>query len=479
MTGTKQRVKYTAIYDASSVPWQIAAWRDTSRIVVYGGSAGGGKSRAAAEKLHGYMLKYPGAVGIALRKAREFATKSCVYALQTAIGDDPSVRYSSSDLMFHYDNGSRIFVAGMKDESQKQAIRSINGDGSADFIWIEEANALTEDDFNELLARLRGTAASWRQVLLSTNPDAPFHWIKTRLIDGGEASVHYSSAADNPHNPPEYLDVLNSITGVMGMRLARGMWVQAEGVVYETWSDALHMVDAMPKGWENWRKIRVIDFGYVNPFVCQWWAIDGDGVAYRYREIYMTKRTLLDPSGREPDHISAIKLYSQGEHYEATICDHDAEDRAMLEQAGIYNIPAVKDVSRGIQMVQARLAASVNEKPRIFLLKGALVEPDSALMQAHKPFCTEQEFSVYAWQKMADGKPNKEEPMKVSDHGMDALRYAVAYLDAGLANLLVHPKAQVQLHGSLNRTPPPSSRRHSNGNERVERRGGIYGSTRR
>ncbi len=70
------KVKPTAIYDASTVPWQIDAWRDRSRICVYGGSAGGGKSRAASEKLHGFMLRYPGAVGIALRKAREFASKS-------------------------------------------------------------------------------------------------------------------------------------------------------------------------------------------------------------------------------------------------------------------------------------------------------------------------------------------------------------------------------------------------------------------
>src|SRR6478736_4973187 len=185
MAGIK--IKPTAPYEA--LPWQIDAFYDQSRICLYGGAAGGGKSRAAAEKLHGFMLRYPGAVGIALRKAREFASKSVVYALQAVIGDDPKVRWSSSDLMFHYDNGSRIFVAGMKDEGQRQALRSINGDGSADFIWAEEANALTEDDFNELLGRLRGKAAGWRQILLTTNPDSPSHWIKTRLIDGGEASV--------------------------------------------------------------------------------------------------------------------------------------------------------------------------------------------------------------------------------------------------------------------------------------------------
>jgi len=418
MIGT--RVKPTAIY--RPLPWQVKAWRDKARVCLYSGSAGGGKSRAAAEKLHGYMKKYPGAAGIALRKAREFASKSVVYAIQSAIGSDPAVRYNSSDLMFHYENGSRIFIAGMKDEGQRQALRSINGDGSADFIWCEEANALTEDDFNELLGRLRGKAADWRQILLTTNPDGPTHWIKTRLMDGGEASVHYSSAKDNPNLPPEYMETLASITGVLGLRLRDGLWVQAEGVVYDTWSDAIHIVDRMPEGWQAWRKIRVIDFGYVNPFVCQWWAIDGDGRMYRYREIYMTKRTVAE-------HAAKINLLSSGESYEATICDHDAEDRATLRQVGIHSIAAIKDVSRGIQAVQQRLARGHDDKPRLYLLKGALVERDGLLVDERKPFCTEQEMPGYIWQTTPEGRPNKEEPLKINDHGADTMRYAAMYLD--------------------------------------------------
>jgi PBSX family phage terminase large subunit len=426
MIGTK--IQPTAIY--SPYPWQVEAWQDKARICVYGGGAGGGKSRAAAEKLHGFMKKYPGAVGIALRKAREFASKSVVYALQTVIGEDKSVRYSVSDLMFHYSNGSRIYIAGMKDEGQRQALRSINGDGSADFIWCEEANALTEDDYNELLGRLRGSAATWRQILLTTNPDGPYHWIKTRLIDGGEASIHYSSAADNPSLPAEYKETLASITGVMGKRLRDGMWVQAEGVVYDSWSDALHIIEAMPPGWDKWRKIRVIDFGYVNPFVCQWWAIDPDDRMYRYREIYMTKRTVTE-------HAAKINLLSAGESYESTVCDHDAEDRATLRSLGISSINAVKDVSPGIQAVQARLTRGHDDKPRMFLLRGALVERDSALVTERKPTCTEQELPGYIWQVAPDGRPNKEEPLKVNDHGCDALRYGVMYVDK---HRLIAPK---------------------------------------
>ena len=435
MIGTQTKPRYTAIYQP--LVWQVPAWRDRSRVCLYTGAAGGGKSRAAAEKLHGFCLKYPGAVCIALRKAREFASKSVVYALKAAIGDDASVTYNAADLIFNYANGSHVFVVGMKDEGQRQALRSINGDGSADFIWAEEANALTEDDFNELLGRLRGRAAPWRQILLSTNPDGPMHWIKTRLIDGGEASVHYSRASDNPYLPEEYAETLKSITGTLGKRLRDGQWVQADGVVYDGWDDALHMISAMPTGWEQWRKIRVIDFGYVNPFVCQWWAIDPDDRMIRYREIYMTKRTVAQ-------HAERIKTLSQGETYEATICDHDAEDRATLHQAGIRNIPAVKDVSRGIQAVQQRLARGADERPRLFLLRGALVERDESLVKAKRPICTEQEFPGYVWQMTPDGRPDREDPLKLNDHGMDATRYATMYVDRPPAKL---SSGQVDFYG--------------------------------
>lgn len=387
------------------------------------GSAGGGKSTLAAEKVHAFCLRYPGAVAIGLRKKREYASKSVVYALRTAQGDDPNVTWRPSDQMFHYANGSKIFIAGMGDDNQRQALRSINGDGSADIIWGEEANALTEDDHNELMARLRGTSAPWRQIIYSTNPDVPTHWIKRRLMDGGEATVYYSNASDNTHNPDDYLDILASLTGVLGKRLALGQWVQAEGAVYEEFSDAVHIIEpwAIPG---TWRRIRSIDFGYTNPFVCQWWAIDNDGRMYLYREIYMTKRTVNV-------HSVDINRLSELERIEATVADHDAEDRATLVENGIYSQPAVKDISRGIQAVEGRLKLAHDGKPRLFILRNALHEVDDALEHGKppRPVSTAQEFPAYAWPKGVDGKPVKEVPVKINDHGMDALRYAVMYVD--------------------------------------------------
>jgi phage terminase large subunit len=406
--------------------WQIAPWRDRSFCVLLTGSAGGGKSRIAAEKLHGACLKYPGTMALAIRKTRESMTNSTVLFLsRSVIGRDPSVRHNASAHRFEYANGSILAYGGMKDDEQREQIRSIGAEGGLDIVWMEEATQFTEDDFNELSARVRGRAMGWRQIILGTNPDAPNHWINKRLIIGGEAHVYYSHAEDNTYNPKDYIGTLDRLTGVLALRLRKGQWTQAEGAVYDIYSDAVHLVDPFPIP-QTWRRIRVIDFGFTNPFVCQWWTIDPDGRMYLYREIYMTGRTVQT-------HARQIKELSIGERIEETICDHDAEDRATLDENGIGNVAAVKDVSRGIQAVTERLKIAGDNRARLFLIRGALVESDPLLESAHHPTCTADEITIYAWEKTRDGKPNKEEPHKENDHGCDAMRYGVMYLD-GNAN---------------------------------------------
>ena len=419
--------RYLAPYKA--LAWQRAPFLDKSPVVLLTGSAGGGKSRIAAEKLHAFCLKYPGATCMMLRKTRESMTNSTVlFVERKIIGKDAGVTHRPQLHRFEYANGSILAYGGMKDDEQREQVRGVGQDGGLDMVWLEEATQFTEDDYNEISARLRGKAANWQQLLLSTNPANPSHWIYKRLIQAGEAKIYYSKAEDNPTNPPSYQDTLDRLTGVLRDRLRDGKWVQAEGAVYPLWDAGKHLIDPFPIP-QAWRRIRVIDFGYTNPLVCQWWAIDPDGRMYLYREIYMTQRTI-------DEHAPLINRLSEGESIEQTICDHDAEDRATLERHGIYNISATKDVSRGIQAVTERLKAAGDGKPRLFILRGALVETDTRLLDAHKPTSTLEEIDGYIWQPVKENKESKEEPLKLNDHGCDAMRYAVMHEDGGFGWLL-------------------------------------------
>jgi len=404
------------------LPWQLPPLRDKAPVLLLTGSAGGGKSRCAAEKVHAYCLRYPGSTWLILRKAREWTGHSIVpFMWQSIMGRDASIRFNKSDGSFFYPNGSVIYSGGMMDDKQRESVRSIGGDGGLDGAWFEEANAFTRLDFEEIIGRVRHTAADWQQIILSTNPGPPTHWIYTDLILNGGASVYYSHADQNPNNSPAYLQNLEKLTGMMRERLVLGKWVQAEGAIYDEFDPAIHIVDECP---EFVRRFRVVDFGYSNAFVCQWWGVDADGRMYRYRELYVTRQLVEDLTPR------IVKL-SEGEYIEATIADHDAEDRATMERHGIVTQPAVKDVSPGIQAVKMRMKVQKDGKPRIFYKRNALVEIDPLLEADRLPTCTEDELPGYAWSKTPDGKPNKEQPVKMNDHGCDTTRYGVMYLDGG------------------------------------------------
>lgn len=400
--------------------WQVAAFKDKSRIMLCYGGAGGGKTRLGAEKCHAYALKYPGSTILILRKNRQSITNTIITFFYSQIWgpwkQDVNIRYEVSKHRFVYPNGSMIMYGGMADELQRQQIKGIGGDGGVDLIWMEEASLFVEQDFQEAMGRLRGRGKGFKQVMLTTNPASPHHWIYKRLVLGKEASCHFSLAKDNPTTTQEYLSLLDSMGGIMGMRLAQGLWVQAEGVVYPEYNHTIHHIDykAIPS---TWRRIRCIDFGYRNPFVCLWIAIDHDNKKYVYREIYQTGLLVQDAA-------KMINDLSQGEKIEVTIVDHDAEDRATLERYGISTKPAFKDVASGIENVRANLKLKEDGMPSLFFIGNMLVNKDQELARKYLPTSTEEEITLYEY----DAK-GKEIPIKKYDHGMDALRYGLAYID--------------------------------------------------
>ncbi len=402
------------------LPWQIDPLRDKSKIVLLSGSAGGGKSRLAGEKLHAYCLKYPGATALMMRKTRKSMTNSTVLFMErVVIGlGAPNVRHVSSNSRFEYSNGSLLVYGGMADEDQREQIRSIGIQGGLDIVWMEEATHFLEKDFQEIAPRMRGRAGGWAQIILSTNPDGPKHWINQQMIVGKKGSVYYSGALDNPHNPPEYIEWLNMLTGVQRLRLVEGKWVQAEGAVYPDFDPLYNVTE---------------DAEY-NPDVGPvFWGVD-DGYAYGSGP---------GTSGYHPRVILFGQMTAQGglnvfnEYYRCGVADYyqtidDAFDmgypppelsfvdssaamlRGALSQRNVYNAGATHKVTEGIRNL------------RRMILDGQGVR----LLKIH-PRCVQLigELQSYLYNERSTAAQSGEPvPLKLDDHGPDALRYMAWHL---------------------------------------------------
>jgi phage terminase large subunit len=404
-------------------------WSCRDPEIVVSGPAGTGKSRGCLEKLHFLAEKYAKMRGLVVRKTRASLTESALVTFEEKVVpvhhpilNGPGRAHRQA---YRYANGSILVLGGLD-----KASRIMSTD--YDLVFVQEAIELAENDWEALTTRLRNGIVPFQQIIADTNPDTPTHWLKRRC-DAGRTTLLESRHQDNPllwncrandwtDAGKHYLARLDALTGPRAQRLRYGRWVQAEGVVYDGWDRAVHLRDrfGIPA---DWPRFWSVDFGYTNPFVCQWWAQDPDGRLYRYREIYKSQRLVEDHARQMLD------LSKDEPRPKMILCDHDAEDRATLERhLKMQTCPAQKEKSPGIQAVAARLRKVGDGQPRLFFLRDGLVERDPLLIEQKKPACTEEEFDGYVWD-LSNNRRKGEEPIDKDNHGMDALRYLVAYFD--------------------------------------------------
>ena len=415
--------------------------------ILLSGPAGTGKSRACLEKLHLQALKYPKMKGLIVRKTLASLGTTALATWREHVAAEAlangTVRWyggsSERPPAYQYRNGSEVVVGGM-DKATK--IMS----SEYDVAFAQEAIELTEDDWEAITTRLRRGRLPYQQIIADTNPDAETHWLNVRANHGGTLMLH-SKHEDNPiyfdadghmtEAGRDYIEgKLDRLTGVRYLRLRKGLWVAAEGMIYEGWDPSVHLVDRfpIPDAWARWWSV---DFGFTHPFVLQCWAEDGDGRLWLYREIHHTGR-LVEDHARQILSIVAPDGTWVEPRPRAIVCDHDAEGRATLERhLGMSTAPAHKAVTAGIQAVQARLKVAGDGKPRLAIMRDSVVERDQGRVDARKPACTAEEIPGYVW-AVKPGGVLKEEPVKDDDDGCDALRYVVAERD-----LAARPRVRV------------------------------------
>lgn len=185
-------------------------FKDKSRYLIFYGGSGSGKSVFVSQKVLRRVCEEEGHKILVIRKVGNTIKDSVYQEILDRIeewGIGRHVTVNKTDKSFTFDNGNVIVCKGL-DEPEK--IKSISGITS---IWMEEATELKEEDFDQLVLRVRGEKQNYVQFILSFNPIDENHWIKRRLIDHqlDDVTFVHTTYKDNLFLDDEYIDALNDL----------------------------------------------------------------------------------------------------------------------------------------------------------------------------------------------------------------------------------------------------------------------------
>jgi len=140
-------------------------------------------------------------------------------------------------------NGNDVVFFGIDEEKKLKSIQGIK------HVWYDEAIELEEKDYDQLQYRVRGLTSTYKQVILTLNPDYTDHWIYKRFIEKEEPNCHVfnTSFEDNPYIAEE--DKLQwrgkNTSEALKMSLTHGLWnTKAKGnAFYHNFNTTMHVSD--------------------------------------------------------------------------------------------------------------------------------------------------------------------------------------------------------------------------------------------
>jgi PBSX family phage terminase large subunit len=300
--------------------------------------------------------------------------------------------------------GRPVRVVGVNDAQAESKIRGATLAGS----YCNELTLFEERAFRQLWDRHSVPGA---KMFADTNPDTPFHWLHTGFLQNDALTERdlfrvQFGLDDNPVLSEEYKERLKRAHPpgtVWHRRNILGEWVMAQGAIYALFNLNDHVVDYLPPFFEQYAV--GVDYGTatVTTFLLlglhqnTWYVIKE-----YYHDAEATGVQKVD-SEFSADFIEWIEdIDFRSVDVDPSAASFKLQLRRDTGSTRIYD--ADNDVDLGIRKVSNALY--------------------SGRLKIHRG-CTNliAEMSTYAWDEKAQER-GEDKPMKVADHGPDALRYA-------------------------------------------------------
>jgi len=288
-----------------------------------------------------------------------------------------------------------VYIVGATDE---RAVGRIQGATLLGAL-VDEASLLPEAVWNMLMSRLRLPNA---RLYATTNPDSPYHWLKTQWIDRQkeieDIKVWQFRIDDNPSLTETYKNQLKrEYVGLWYKRYIDGQWVLAEGTVYDFFNEAEHVIPYAPPAAEYY--VVGVDYGTVNPTV---FSLIGYNRA-TFPNMWLESEYYWDSTKRlvqktDAEYVEDLQSFIRGKNVVAIYVDPAAASfKQECYRAGITQLyDANNDVLSGIRYVST-------------LMKSGTFRVCRGCSNTLK------EFGSYVWDETA-AKRGEDKPKKQSDH---------------------------------------------------------------
>lgn len=297
-----------------------------------------------------------------------------------------------------------FYIFGGRDERSQDLVQGITAAGA----FFDEVALMPESFVNQAIARCSVDGA---KLWFNCNPEGPYHWFKLefldKLIEKNLLHLHFTMD-DNPALTEKTKQrYMRMFSGVFFKRYILGLWVLAEGIIFDMWDDVKHIFDFSGEEFAEYNA--AIDYATSTVMTFGIYGTerhkDGDRI-YLIKEYYYDAKK----KGRQKtdsEFADDFKAFLGGIRPKAIYIDPSASSfKAELKKRGYYQVEdADNDVVNGIRLVATFIAAG-----RFFVERGCQD--------------TRKEFGSYVWDPKAQER-GEDKPIKENDHAMDRNRYFI------------------------------------------------------
>lgn len=308
-----------------------------------------------------------------------------------------------------YIGGNTIHVIGADDGRAEAKIRGPTFSGA----YVDEITIIPEAVFLMLISRC---AMGGAKIFGTTNPDSPFHWLKTGFLEGNEDVKFWNfDLNDNPSISREDREYLKrQYKGLWYKRFIEGDWVQAQGSVYDSFDPHYHVIPHVPS--YTAPVIIGIDYGTTNP--CAFVSVrhsNSHFPRFAVESEYYYDSRVSQRQKTDSEYAEDFIKFIEDKPVEAIYIDPSAISFKMeLMKRGVQKIfVANNEVLDGIRFV-------------------AKLMTDGALKISQNCPQLIKELQSYVWDEKAALR-GEDKPRKENDHALDALRYCL------FTHLFTHP----------------------------------------